>query len=461
MHAGQESRNLIWFSAGGCGPADCMAGFPGSGWRVSDIASMDAAWQVLRQHPEACFAALFDIRGGIESGQLEHMMPLLLEPRIGWVAGIDSSQLESAQLRQLIHGCCHDFVTLPCDPALLEVVLGHALGMAELSPGRRLAPLAEVDTDGMIGRSQPMRAMFRMLRKAAMTDAPVYIAGETGTGKELAAQAIHRRSSRHDRPFIAINCGAIPGSLVQSELFGYERGAFTGAIQRKLGRIELAHTGTLFLDEIGDLPLDSQAALLRFLQEGSIERLGGRDPIRVDARIISATHVDLAEAVLEGRFRCDLLHRLQVIELRQPPLRERGDDIQLLAEHALRHYAGESRLRIRGFAGCAKRALHRYAWPGNVRELINRVRQAVVMAESPYITARDLHLDDAAGLAQLTLEDARSKGEREAIAQALRRNAYHLGATARDLDISRVTLYRLMNRHQLRAGDGLGTVMAG
>src|SRR3546814_7165683 len=205
----------------------------------------------------------------------------------------------------------------------------------------------------------------------------------TGTGKELAALAIHRHSARSERPFVVINCGAIPQTLVQSELFGYERGAFTGATQRKLGRIEMANGGTLFLDEIGDLPMDSQASLLRFLQQGSLERLGGHGEVRVDVRILTATHVDLAAAVAEGRFREDLYHRLRVIELHQPPLRERGGDIALIAAHALRHHAGEATRRIRGFAPCAQQAMQRYSWPGNVRELINRVRQAVVMCDGP------------------------------------------------------------------------------
>src|SRR5690606_15680239 len=291
---------------------------------------------------------------------------------------------------------------------------------------------------------------------AAKTDAPVYIAGETGTGKELAALAIHRHSARSERPFVVINCGAIPQSLVQSELFGYERGAFTGASQRKLGRIEMANGGTLFLDAIGDLPMESQASVLRFLQQGHIERLGGHGEIRVDVRILSATHVDLAVAVAEGRFREDLYHRLRVIELQQPPLRERGADIALIATHALRHHAGEATSRIRGFAPCAQRAMQRYAWPGNVRELINRVRQAVVMCDGPCITARDLRLDTTETGIPETLDAVRCQGERAAIERALQRNGRRLAATARDLGISRVTLYRLMARHGLRGDEVLG-----
>jgi len=279
----------------------------------------------------------------------------------------------------------------------------------------------------------------------------VCIWGETGTGKELAAAAIHRHSARHGAPMVVINCGAIPESLVQSELFGYERGAFTGAAQRKRGRFEMADGGTLFLDEIGDLPMESQASLLRFLEQRTIQRLGGHEDIVVDARILCATHVDLAAAVAQGRFREDLYHRLRVIELHMPPLRERGRDIGLIAAWALERHRGEGARRARGFSRDALRALHDHAWPGNVRELVNRVRQALVMAEGPWITARDLHLEDVPPAVQ-TLEEARLEGERMAIERALLRNGGRLQAAAADLGISRVTLYRLMNRHGLRGG---------
>ncbi len=224
-----------------------------------------------------------------------------------------------------------------------------------------------------------MQALYRSIRKVAITDAPVFISGESGTGEELTAVAIHERSVRRDQPFVAINCGAIPPHLLQSELFGYERGAFTGANQRKIGRVEAANGGTLFLDEIGDLPLESQASLLRFLQERKIERLGGQTSTEVDVRIISATHVDMQTAMIEGRFRADLYHRLCVLQIDEPPLRVRGKDIELLANHMLKRFRKDASRRLRGFSPCAIAALHNYGWPGNVRELINRVRRAIVM----------------------------------------------------------------------------------
>jgi DNA-binding NtrC family response regulator len=454
----REPRDLICLSLAADTPA-VPAGIVGDGWRAWPVDDASEIPRLLARHPGACFAALLDLRvpgPPLAEHPFDHLLPALTEARIGWVAAVAQGQLEQAGwARRLVHDYCHDYVTMPCDGALLDTVLGHAHGMAALLPDDGAA--ASGGMDDMVGASAAMQAMFRALRKAALTDAPVCIAGETGTGKELAALALHRHSSRRDMPFVVINCGAIPQGLVQSELFGFERGAFTGASQRKLGRLELAHRGTLFLDEIGDLPMDSQASLLRFLQEGSIERLGGHDAIRLDVRIISATHVDLVEAVAEGRFREDLLHRLRVIELQQPPLRERGEDIVLIAQHALKRHAGEGTHRIRGFSGCALRAMRAHAWPGNVRELANRVRQAVVMADGPCITARDLRLEAAleAGTPQ-TLDAARCAGERAAIERALQRNGHRLVATARDLGISRVTLYRLMARHGLRGREAAG-----
>jgi DNA-binding NtrC family response regulator len=284
-----------------------------------------------------------------------------------------------------------------------------------------------------------------------MTDAPVFISGESGTGKELTALAIHARSARREQPFVPINCGAIPPHLLQSELFGYERGAFTGANQRKIGRVEAADGGTLFLDEIGDLPLESQASLLRFLQERKIERLGGQGSTLVDVRIISATHVDMQTAMLEGRFRADLYHRLCVLQIDEPPLRVRGKDIELLANHMLERFRRDASRRLRGFAPCAIAALHNYGWPGNVRELINRVRRAIVMSEGRQILAADLELGEYIEAAPTTLAQARETAERQAIEVALLRHRGRLGEAADELGISRVTLYRLLTAYGLRA----------
>jgi DNA-binding NtrC family response regulator len=306
----------------------------------------------------------------------------------------------------------------------------------------------------MVGTCEAMQHLFRTIRKVANTDASVFISGESGTGKELTALAIHERSRRRKAPFIAINCGAIPHHLLQSELFGYERGAFTGANQRKIGRVEEADGGTLLLDEIGDLPLESQASLLRFLQEGKIERLGGRESIPIDVRIISATHVDLEGAMRDGRFRADLFHRLCVLRVDEPPLRARGKDIEILAHHIMGKFKTDSARKIRGFAPSAIEAMYNYNWPGNVREMINRVRRAIVMAENKLITAEDLDLAHYTAQETLSLAQAREAAEKRAIEAALLRHRHRLGEAAIDLGISRVTLARLMNAYGLREAIG-------
>jgi DNA-binding NtrC family response regulator len=449
------TRRAIYLAVTEDGPAPDLTDFESPGWQLARAAGITALRRMLRQTQMQTVGVL-DLRGRPTEEALSGLPEALRAGPAAWLALVDAEQLADPAIRQLIGGCCFDYLTPPCPPGMLATLAGHALGMSSLSmPSLGLpATLPEGEragADGMIGRCPAMQALWRALRRAALSQAPVFVAGETGTGKELAAQAIHRHSARHERPFVAINCGAIAPSLVQSELFGYERGAFTGAQQRKIGRIEHANGGTLFLDEIGDLPLDCQAALLRFLQEGSFERVGGHEPIRLDVRIISATHQPLEDLIASGRFRADLYHRLCVLRLLQPPLRERGEDIALLAQQALRRYAGEAARRIHGFSPCAMRAMHRYAWPGNVRELLNRVRQAVVMADGRLITADDLGLAvDVETLPAITLEQARCAAEAEAVRRALRNNGQRMADAARELGISRVTLYRLIERHGLR-----------
>jgi DNA-binding NtrC family response regulator len=313
----------------------------------------------------------------------------------------------------------------------------------------------------MVGQCEAMQQLYRRIDKCGVTEAPVFVAGESGTGKELTARAIHERSTRAGKPFVAINCAAIPPSLLQAELFGHERGAFTGALQRKIGRIESAHEGTLFLDEIGDMPHECQAVLLRFLQEGTIERLGGNGPIKVNARVISATHVDLDKAIEEGRFRSDLYHRLCVLRLIEPPLRERGGDIKLLANYALSMYKQDGARKLRGLSSDAIVAMSNYPWPGNVRELINCVRRAVVMSEGRFITAADLGLPEAEHGPAVTLAEIRSKAEKDAIEQALLRHGYKLSEAAAELGISRATLYRLMHANRLHQEPSNGRATNG
>jgi two-component system NtrC family response regulator len=281
----------------------------------------------------------------------------------------------------------------------------------------------------------------------ATTDAPVLIVGESGTGKELAAQAIHRRSARKDKPFVAINCGAIPENLLESELFGHEKGAFTGAHVQRVGRIELAKNGTLFLDEIGELPGHLQVKLLRYLQEQRIERVGGRAEITVDARVIAASNTDLMQATKEGHFREDLYYRLGVVGISLPPLHEREADVPLLATSLLRKYATEHKTKISGFTPQALRIIERHRWPGNVRELENRIKRAVIMTEGPKVTPADLELSSPdTRYNGLGLKEAREALEKDLIKRALDKNNGNITRAAEDLGVSRPTLYELMDK---------------
>ena len=306
----------------------------------------------------------------------------------------------------------------------------------------------------IIGSSAAMRHVNEMLDRYAKTDEPVLITGESGTGKELAARAIHQNSKRHAGRFVAINCAAIPSSLIASELFGYEKGAFTGAAARTKGQIEHADGGTLFLDEIGDMPLDLQAHLLRFLQEGQIVRVGAREATNVNVRVVSATNVRLRAAMAEGRFREDLYYRLGILTLSLPPLRERSDDIEPLARHFLRQAAVQFDRDTIDFTPDAIDALRQHAWPGNVRELMSVIRRTVVISNSPVVAVTDLiGLHDQDRTPSVPPASKRplpgSEEERLALVGALERTQENIAETARELNVSRVTLYRMLHRHAI------------
>jgi DNA-binding NtrC family response regulator len=417
------------------------------GWVVSIARSPH---EIARQvKPDAPCAGIVDL-ASLPARELTAFEASLQQEQVGWIALATEEQLADPQVRRLIRQYCFDYVKTPVADATIDYLVGHAFGMVALGDLDFIAGIASAGDDEMVGTCDAMQQLFRTIRKVANTDASVFISGESGTGKELTALAIHERSPRRKAPFVAINCGAIPHHLLQSELFGYERGAFTGANQRKIGRVEAADGGTLLLDEIGDLPLESQASLLRFLQEGKIERLGGRESISVDVRIISATHVDLEGAMRDGRFRTDLFHRLCVLRIDEPPLRARGKDIEILAHHILHRFKTDSARKIRGFTPSAIEAMHNYTWPGNGRELINRVRRAIVMAENKLISADDLDLAHFSEQQTMTLAQAREAAEKRAIEVALLRHRHRLNEAATDLGISRVTLYRLMGTHGLR-----------
>jgi DNA-binding NtrC family response regulator len=373
-----------------------------------------------------------------------------------WVALVPGGTTPDTLLTGSVADCLFAHHPLPPDPDSLDTLLRHA---AELSCLRQRVTARESDgatpqdTDGseMVGTTPAMMELFGRIRKTARVDAPVLIRGESGTGKELAAHALHERSHRAAGPFIAVNCGALPSELIQSELFGHEKGAFTGAVEQHQGRIEAASGGTLLLDEIGDLPLNLQANLLRFLQAGVIQRVGSTRDIAVDVRILAATHVDLEDAVAAGHFREDLYHRLNVLQLDIPPLRERPDDIEVLARFFFDRFHAERPPVLTGISRNALHVMRHYPWPGNVRELINRMRRAMVMAEGRLLQPEDLGLERRGFWRHArSLEQVREHAEQAAIQAALIRNRQCVTEAAQELEVSRMTLYRLMDRYGLR-----------
>jgi len=343
----------------------------------------------------------------------------------------------------------YDFFCKPIQIDELKVVLNRAFYVSQLEREYRelQQQLSSESFEGMLGTSPQIQEVFSSIRKVATTEVPVLIVGESGTGKELVAKAIHRNSSRKGYPFVVINCSAIPETLLESELFGHEKGAFTGAhIQRK-GRFEMAQEGTLFLDEIGELSPALQVKLLRFLQEQKIERVGGREAIVVDARVLAATNKDLNQAIKEGKFREDLYYRLGVVTISLPTLRERGGDILLLATTLLHRYAHENEKKVTGFTPQAIHAIKTYPWPGNVRELENKMKRAVIMAEGQKVGPADLELDFPYSKYEgRGLKEAREGLEKTLIQKALAKNKGNITKVAEELGVSRPTLYELMEK---------------
>jgi two-component system NtrC family response regulator len=300
-----------------------------------------------------------------------------------------------------------------------------------------------------------MNDVIERLKRIAPTDATVLIQGETGTGKELVAQALHQNSPRKKKPFVALNCAALSENILESELFGHIKGAFTDASQDRVGKFEYANGGTMFLDEVGDMPLALQAKLLRFLQERVIERVGGRETIPVDVRVVCATNRDLGASIAAGQFRQDLYYRISEVTIQIPPLRERAGDVLVIAQALLADRARRHGRALRGFTPDAIRALQSHTWPGNIRELENKINGAVIMAEGKQVTAADLGLAEGAGdLEFLNLRTARQRAEAQAIRSALALSAGNLSRAAELLGITRPTLYDLMNKNGLSVGEG-------
>ncbi|MCO6440555.1 MAG: sigma-54-dependent Fis family transcriptional regulator [Nitrococcus mobilis] len=442
-----EKRKLLYLNASGTGALPSLEVLK-ERWDIHTATNLDQARQLIECSDFKVGLAWLEEKESKLSACEE---VFLYDKQMAWVALLERASLQRPSLRRLIHQIFFDYHTLPTDLDRLALSLGHAYGMAALKTST-LPSEGQQGEYEMVGVSPLMRELFKSIRKMASVDAPVLIQGESGTGKELAAAAIHERSRRAKGPFVVVNCGALPSGLIQSELFGYERGAFTGAQQRKIGRIEAAHGGTLFLDEIGDLPFDMQVNLLRFLQEQTIDRVGGKEPIEVDVRVIAATHMDLEKAVADkGRFREDLYFRLNVLRLHMPPLRDRQDDIELLAWFFFNRFAAERGPAVKGFGRQALEAMNQHTWPGNVRELINRVRRAVVLCDKRLITPTDLGLERRQAVRRtMTLAEARDAAERAAITGTLRQADGNVSQAARQLNVSRVTLYRLMEKYRIR-----------
>ena len=348
----------------------------------------------------------------------------------------------------------YDFYQKPVDTDVLRLLVGRAFHIHQLEEQNRQLREAQLTSpmEGFIATDDAMFKVCRMIEKVAPTDASVLILGESGTGKELVARALHSQSGRKGARFVAINCAASPEQLLESELFGYEKGAFTGAAKTTLGKIETASGGTLFLDEIGDMPLALQAKLLRFLQDRVIERVGGRQEIPVDVRIVCATNRDLQQFIIEQKFRQDLYFRIGEVTINVPPLRDRVGGATVLAHAMLRKFSNVGGRPKRGFTEEATAALEAYAWPGNVRELENRVKTAMIMAETPMLTAEDLGLKESTDSALLfNLKEVRTRAERQAIRQAMSITEGNVSKSAELLGVSRPTLYDLMEKYGIRA----------
>lgn len=427
-----------------------------AGWLPCPVCTANDAMDLYkRKHPRVGLI-LLDKFGTEENADRETELLLAqTSSHMAWIGLIPPGMMTQPAISDLLAKYLYDYHTLPVDDIRLLTSLGHAYGMATLrAESPSYCKMVATGRGCMIGSSPVMLKVFHQLEKIASVDSFVMLVGESGTGKELAAHIIFQHSQRHNGPFVAVNCGAIPANLIQSELFGHEKGSFTGAFRRQIGHIEAANGGTLFLDEIGDLPLELQVNLLRFLQEKKITRVGGTEPIPVDIRVISATNRDLREDIRNGRFRQDLFFRLCVLDLELPPLRMRGEDIEQLANHFLCSLRPGLNPLVRGFSPSALHLMRTYHWPGNVRELKNRVARALVMCETRVINPQDLELDVEIPFSEQlirnsTLAEARAEAEKMVTQRALQTNGNNVMAAARQLGVSRVTLYRMMEKYKL------------
>ncbi len=451
----------------------------GKSYRVLLAESVDEALQLFTLHsPEVVTLDLGlppDIDGASEGLRC---LQIILQKQPKTKVIVLSGNEEHANALAAVDMGAYDYYHKPIDLDELKIILSRAFHLAGLEEeNRRLQNSADQDKknsySGIFGQCPRMQQVFAMIKKVASIDVPILILGESGTGKEVVAKAIHARGIRKDSRFVAINCGAIPESLLESELFGHEKGAFTGAQNRVLGKVEYAEGGTLFMDEIGEMAPLLQVKLLRFLQEKVIQRVGGREDIAVDTRIVAATNVDIQKSISDGKFREDLYYRIGVITIELPPLRERGEDIELLANIFLRRFGQEFGKKVRGFSTTARTWLKTYDWPGNVRELENKIKRAVVMTEGSIVGAGDLgfeecsealdsdqvgensHHQDALDIGGqfsfvgMTLKEARFQIDSILLQQAIERSEGNILKAAEELAVSRPTFYDLLKKHGL------------
>ena len=389
--------------------------------------------------------------GGVSEGfrALEDILALAPGTKIVVVTGHN----DRTNAMRAIEMGAYDFFEKPIDPDLLHISISRAARLHEIEQeNQRLkSSQGNLALDGLIASSPEMLKVCRIIEKLAPTDVSTLLLGESGTGKEVLVKALHKLSDRGDHRLVAINCAAIPEALLESELFGYEKGAFTGAVKTTPGKIETADGGILFLDEVGDLPMPLQAKLLRFLQERVIERIGGRTEIPVDVRVVCATHRDLPELIASGAFREDLYYRINEATINVPPLKERQGDAALLGRVFLERFVQQLKRPIKGFSSTAILAIESYDWPGNVRELENRVKRAVIMADGVTVTEEDLELDDGDVDPQpFNLREVREKAESRAILRALSLTDNNVSRTAEMLGVTRPTLYNLMRKYAIK-----------
>lgn len=380
---------------------------------------------------------------------LENILALAPDTKVIMVTG----NQDRAHAVQAIGLGAYDFYQKPVDPEILGLIVERAFRLHDLQQENRRLQLRQTESpvSGIITNDPAMQKVCRTVEKVASSDVSVLLLGESGTGKELLARALHQLSIRASKKFVAINCAAIPENLLESELFGYEKGAFTGAAKQTKGKVEYAEGGTLFLDEVGDLPFALQAKLLRFLQERVFERVGGREEIAVDVRVVCATHQDLQAQIKAGRFREDLFYRLSEIVVNIPPMRDREGDPTLLAHAFLEKFSKSQGRSLQGFSADALQAIESYPWPGNAREMENFIKRAVIMADGPQITIQDLGLNVSDEEASpLNLRQVRDEAERKALVRALGRSGGNMMHAAELLGISRPTLYDLINRHGIK-----------